>query len=901
MAIKVRMLTVVEKPYAALNGDLDLLCGSLEDSIRMHTGEYILNIIKDIRNLSKKAIQHDEIARIDLLDLLKQIDPNLLLPITKYFSQTLNFSNIAEEYNALRVDRLSLVNEDTNFVERCDLNKLFMRAKQDEMTSKAVYNAILSINVDFVLTAHPTELKRRSIIRKYKNLHKILQELDQKKLTEDERLTSLEKLKQEISSIWLTPEVRREKPTPIDEANWGVATVHDSIWHAVPLFMKTLDRLVAKYLGKELPIDFMPIKFSSWMGGDRDGNPNVDSITTIRVSILYRQVALDLLIQQLTKVADSLTIAQSNQQIRTLAGDAEMPYKHVLMGLIKQLKNSFALVEKITQDQDQEIDLLSIYADSLDIAAVLKNCYNSLLQIGAKVLARGEILDLIRQFNCFGLHLMPIDLRQNAKIHANTMQYLVTKIGLVDYATLSEQEKQQLLYKLIRDPKQALLAPEIINNDPTNVLQTLNVLNRLPANSCNNYIIAMCQNVSEILLVLYFQVAVGLNQLIPIVPLFETGNALINSSQILEQLFSSAVYRKLINNYQQVMIGYSDSAKDIGILAANWLLFETQGKLLSIATEHKIDLVFFHGRGGSISRGGWPVQLAVQSQPGNALHGRMRVTVQGEVIKNKFGITEIAIKTMTNYVASCLEAIIYPMPKIEKSWVDLMQVLCEVSKAEYQQTLNKDYFIEYFDKCTPIHELDLLAVASRPSRRDAGSKLQSFDNLRAIPWIFSWTQNRLMLTSWLGVGQALAYILDNNKQEIFYDMYNSWPFFRSMIYVLQVAIAYSNPDISLFYENFLTNDKHLQQFGADLREKHKFCVTQLEEILQKNKLLTNDVTLFLNNIKTRENSLLPLHILQAQLIKGIRNGYYGQASVGDIHSALLITITGISAGMRNTG
>lgn len=886
------MLSVSEEQHAPLRDDVRMLGNLLGVTIKQQAGDKLFETVEEIRKLSKAINNGDAEATDRLIEMLQNLPIDQLVPITKAFSQFLNFSNIVEQYHRIRRGRLYKMQPELG-PQKGSLESVIPMLLIKGIAPDALYKAILDLDIQLVLTSHPTEVKRRTIILKYNNITRSLEKLDRMILTPDEIASTKESISREMTAVWQTSEVRSQKPSVVDEAKWGFAIIENSMWRAIPRFMRELNDVVKKALGRDLPLDLAPIKIDSWLGGDRDGNPNVTPELTRRVIYMARWVAADLLYDEVTRLRQSLSMDNCNDVLRTLVGDAREPYRALLKQVQTRIKSTRGWAranfnEKVAPQEP-------IYVNCAELLEPLLICYQSLRECNAAIIADGQLLDLIRQIKCFGLTLVRTDIRQESSKHTELMNAITRHLGLGEYADWDEEQRQKFLLKELQNPRDLLTQGLLQEEDVQDTLQTFQLLAELPRESLGNYVISMSSRPSDVLLVALLQRALGMQELLPVVPLFETGIDLKNSGTILETLFSMRIYRELINGYQQVMIGYSDSAKDVGMLAAAWGQYRAQEEMLEIANRFMIKLVFFHGRGGSLGRGGWPTHDAIISQPPGSVFGVMRVTQQGEVIQNKFGLREIAQRTFSVYTSSTLEASLIPQPAPKQEWRDLISELSSNSKREYKSIVNEDpKFLQYFQTVTPTKELKWLAIGSRPAAR---GNVDSLSKLRAIPWVFAWTQNRLLLPSWAGVGTALREAFAAGKGNEVIEMRKQWPFFQTILSMCEMVLAKADIDVANHYEQRLV-PKELFPFGAELRKKFLADNEILLKVLDSDNLLSKNHVLD-RSINLRKPYLLPLHLLQVELLYRVRE--QGEEARPEVTQALLTTIVGIAAGMRNTG
>lgn len=886
------MVTEIEDQLSVLRDDVRMLGGLLGLTLKQQAGEQVFATVEKIRHLSKAIQKGDTAASEQLITILHTLPPEQLVPVTKSFSQFLNFANIAEQYHRIRRTRLYKMNPALG-PQLGSLEDMIPKLLARGVSKEDLYKAILDLDIQFVLTSHPTEVKRRTVMLKYNRITAALEKLDEQILTPDEIIQVKDSIQQEMTSVWQTPEVRSQKPTAIDEAKWGYAIIESSIWHAVPRFMRELQQVVRKYLDKDLPLDLAPLKIDSWLGGDRDGNPNVTPEVTRRVVFIARWVAADLLFKEIGKLRERLSMEPCNAKLRSMVGESKEPYRVLLKQVQLRLKatRGWASDNFATASPPQNPN----YIHAEELLEPLLICYESLHECKAGNIADGLLLDIIRQVRCFGMSLVRTDIRQEASKHTELMALITKSIGMGDYTTWSESQRQQFLVTELQQQRQLVTADVYQEPNVQDTVQTFKMLAELPRESLGSYVISMSSAPSDVLAVVLLQREFGIKNILPVVPLFEKRTDLDNSAQILNTLLGLEVYRDLINGYQQVMIGYSDSAKDVGMLAAAWAQYRAQEEMLAVAEQHAIKLVFFHGRGGSLGRGGWPTHSAILSQPPGSVHGVMRVTQQGEVIQNRFGLAAIALRTFSVYVTSTLEASLLPQPAPKPEWRALISDLARVSADAYRNTISEDSdFIHYFQTATPTRELKRLAIGSRP---DSRTNADSLSKLRAIPWIFAWTQNRFLLPSWIGVGAALQYAFDTGRGSEVIEMRRHWAFFQTVLSMCEMVMAKVDINIAAQYEKRLVASE-LAVLGNNFRQQfiaaHQIMLQVLgtEKLLAKNHVLDRSINL-------RNPYLLPLHLLQVELLYRVREE--GDNASQELIQALLTTIVGIAAGMRNTG
>jgi len=583
-----------------------------------------------------------------------------------------------------------------------------------------------------------------------------------------------------------------------------------------------------------------------------------------------------------------------NENLRQIVGATQSPYRDLLKSLRRKLANTKLYIEEITNFQNSKtsIDPSSCCLETKDLLEPLMLCYQSLIDCGAKIVATGALQDTIRRVHCFGLHLQKLDIRQESSRHNELLSVITKELGLGDYLNWSEQERIDFLSKEIQQNRPLIPRGMKLSEDNAEVLNTFKILSQIPRENLGSYIISMASMPSDILLVLCLQKECGMKNPLPIVPLFETYSDLENAPSTIDRLLSLDWYKDRIGDSQEVMIGYSDSTKDSGILAASWAQFQSQEQLVIIGKKHNINILFFHGRGGSTGRGGWPTHTAITSQPPNSILDKLRVTVQGEVIDHRFGMIDTAQRNLTVYITSTLESILKPSQPPSEQHRKLMAEMATISKEVYTNSIKESQdFMDYFVKITPLGEIGKMAISSRPAKR---KNISSFDSLRAIPWVFSWTQNRLLLTSWFGIKSAIESIKDQDRLSQIQEMSKSWGFFHNLLSMCEMVFAKVNTDIFDMYQNKLcTND-----FNIDLINEYNVTKNLVLEVLEQEVLLEKDPVL-LRTIDVRAPYILPLHILQIKLLHHKRE--QGKNFSNEAQKALVTTIMGIVAGMKNTG
>ncbi len=873
-----------DEKYAPLRRNVSLLGRLLGNIVADAEGSEFLKKIEQIRLLSKSARGGDEADQASLREMLRTLDVDQLVPVARAFSQFLNLANIAEQHHTISRP----MSED--FSATKTLTAVLTHLQKSGIGTQAIVEAVESLHIELVLTAHPTEITRRSLIHKYSEIDRCLGQLELQGLTDQEEENIFSRLRELITQIWYSYDFRRERPTPKDEAKWGFAVLENSLWQAVPDFLRRLDGCLQQACDVRLPLTAAPISFVSWMGGDRDGNPNVTAEVTREVLLLSRWVAADLYLRDVTNLIDELSMNASNMALADLAGTGHEPYRAVLRTVRDMLRTTLAELTARVAGKGQSGT--TILTDVEQLWQPLHTCYQSLLDCGMEAVANGPLLDLLRRVRCFGVHLLRHDIRQESGRHTQVLSELTRYLDIGDYADWSEEQKQAFLFDELQNKRPLIPSNWRPSEDVREVLDTCKVIAEQTPASLGGYVISMARQPSDVLALQLLLKASGCRFNLSVSPLFETLDDLNRAPDVVAQLLANDGYRQFIDDRLMVMIGYSDSAKDAGVMAAAWAQYRAQESLLEVCDRAGVSLTLFHGRGGTVGRGGAPAHAALLSQPPGSLQSGLRVTEQGETIRAKLGLPAIAIKTLGLYTSAILQANLLEPPAPKPAWREVMERIAETSCQHYRAVVREEpRFVDYFRQATPEQELARLPLGSRPARRKAGGGIES---LRAIPWIFAWSQNRLMLPAWLGAGAALQQILDQGQGDLINEMLTQWPFFAARLSLLEMVFAKSDSGLAAYYDSKLV-DPELLPLGESLRAQLARDIETLLTISGKQQLLEDQAwsaqSIGLRNIYTD-----PLNVLQAELL--LR---YREEDDEQIEQAIMVTIAGVAAGMRNTG
>lgn len=864
-----------------LRENVRLLGELLGETIYAHEGSEIFAKVENIRQLGKAINQAEDSDSAPLVNMLSELDDADILPIVRAFNQFLNLANIADlEYFS------------SHESEREDGLKAMVLEFAEAHGKDALAAVIRELRIELVLTAHPTEVTRRTLIRKYDQIVDTLADRQSGNLLSFEQDKVRGRLHRLVEEIWSTDEIRTERPTAIDEAKWGFAVIENSLWEAVPDFIRHLDRLCAQHLGQGLPIDVQPFKFYSWMGGDRDGNPNVTHKVTREVLLMGRWMAAELYARDVQELSSDLSMIEANDELTQRYPNCRTPYRTAMSELRKTILATRDWLQARLQGRQVEAPE-NLITSGEDLLGPLMLCHRSLVEVGLPHIANGPLMDTIRRVHCFGINLVPLDIRQDGERHVGAMDELTRYLDLGSYREWDEEQRQAFLLEQLASKRPLLPRDWPMSDETAEVFATCRVIANEPREVLSHYIISMAQQPSDVLVVALLLKESGMQWAMPIVPLFETLDDLDRAPVVMDRLWQLPWYQEYTRKQHTVMIGYSDSAKDAGKLSATWAQYKAQEKLVAIAEKHGVQLVLFHGRGGTIGRGGGPVEKAMTSQPPGSVKGKIRVTEQGEMIRYKFGLPRVAFSNLSIYATATLRATLSPHAAPAQEWRDLIERMAHKSVDAYRSVVRgHPHFVPYFRSLTPEQELNLLALGSRPAKRKATGGVES---LRAIPWVFAWTQVRSNLPAWLGTLQALEYAVKDHPT-ILADMVANWPFFSSYLDLLEMVIGKADNPICAYYEQQLVPAEY-HSLGQQLRADMAALEVLINRIKRQESLL-DDEPLVRQSLAVRKPYIDPLNYLQVELLKRHRSS---KAISSDLERALKVTMAGIAAGMRNTG
>ncbi|WP_028543352.1 phosphoenolpyruvate carboxylase [Paenibacillus taiwanensis] len=914
-----------------LRRDVRFLGNILGEVLVHQGGNELLNIVEKIRELSKslRAVFLPELYD-EFKQLINTLNPEIRHQVIRAFAIYFQLVNIAEQNHRIRRKR-DYERSAGETVQPGSIESIILEFKERKLAVEDLEEILSSISLELVMTAHPTEAMRRAILDINKRIANDVMELDNPTLTYRERQQLRDQLLNEVITLWQTDELRDRKPTVIDEVRNGLYFFNETLFDVLPDVYHELERCLDKYYASRSWHVPTYLRFGSWIGGDRDGNPSVVASVTWETLEMHRSLAIRKYEERMKDIMRSLsfstTIVQvSEELVQSIASDKQQvtlkyvpawlndkePYRVKLSYMLEKLRN--VLVDE-TKGTSQRYNSVTEFIDDLSIIN------RSLRHHFADYAADTHIKKLIRQAELFGFHMATLDIRQHSKEHENAMTEILANMNIVkDYSALPEQEKIDLLNQLLNDPR-PLTSPYIRYSEATKeCLDVYRIVfeaqQEFGVNCITSYLISMAQGASDVLEVMLLSKEVGLFRknsdgtvhcTLQAVPLFETIEDLHEAPGIMKSLFELPVYRQAIdamNNLQEIMLGYSDSNKDGGMLTANWELRVALNDLTKVAQQYDIKLKFFHGRGGALGRGGMPLNRSILAQPPHTIGGGIKITEQGEVLSSRYSMQGIAYRSLEQATSALLQAAVMARTSqgeaCEPQWETWMADISKDAQQKYQDLIFRDPdFLTYFKESTPLPEIGELNIGSRPSKRKNSDR---FEDLRAIPWVFSWTQSRYLLPAWYAAGTALQSFYQNKAENMdtLRHMYENYSFFGSMIDNLQMALAKADLIIAKEYAAMVKDDTIRERIFKCIQEEYDLTSKLLLEITGQQEILDN-VPVIQESIKLRNPYVDPLSYMQVQLLSELRQLREQEQDDPELLREVLLTINGIASGLRNTG
>ena len=929
-------------PAHELRSDVRYLGELLGTVLREQCGEDALAAVEDIRHRAIDLREAATPALESLFRAMERLDDDTASAVARAFATYFHLINTVELHHRL----WSLRSRELEAPDRPRAESIAeaVAGLPSDVPRERAEALARSLAVTPVFTAHPTESRRRTVLGHLRQLQSLVAARARPDLTRAEGRAIEEDLLETITLLWQTEEARPSRPTVLDEVRSTLANVGASIYEIVPSLHRDLETaLRTRY--PESTAELPPfLRFASWVGGDRDGNPNVTPRVTRETIDLQRDLILDAYVRDVDDLTVRLSISErraapSAALVPSLTADARdlprkarelaeqypiEPYRQKLGVMAERLRRARAT------ERDGSAARSGAYTTPDEFLADVELVRSSLRAAGGERLADGPLFDLALRIRTFGFHLASLELRQHSERHTAAVAELLAAAGVTDrYADLSEVERQQLLEDLLASARPSRRAPVLavsvprLSPESRETVDTFDIVRdiqqRLGREACATYIVSMTREPSHLLEVLLLAQQVGLYPPgrgaaglgIRVVPLFETVAELGRAPEIMDRLLSLPAYRRNLDGWdgdQEVMLGYSDSNKDGGFLASTWQLYCAQRQLVALAARRDVRLLLFQGRGGAVGRGGGPMHRAILAQPPGAVTGRLKVTEQGEVVFGRYAHPQIARRHLEQVVSAVVKASLDPAtiaiqaPR-EPSWNDLLADLAERARRAYRRLVYETpEFLTFFRAATPIDALGRLNLASRPiSRGDGGS----VEDLRAIPWVFAWTQNRCNLPGWYGLGTALSEVIADRPEtaDQLRAMYARWPFFRSLLDRAHISLGTTTLEVTRLYAQLVADPAVREQIlGAIEAEYARTCKTVLAATGAERPL--EHAPVLRRSISLRNPYVDPLHCLQVRLLARWRareSSAPGSPAAERLLSMLLQTINGIAAGVQTTG
>jgi len=920
----------------ALERDIELFTTLLGEVLREHSRKRVLVIVERLREGFRELREREDPAlRARLMKRIEGLDPQTLSEVIRAFTIYFGLVNTAEELNAYldRTDRIS--SGERLWVGSFDDT---VRQFHADGISPENFQSLLEHLVYLpVFTAHPTEAKRRTILQTFRRIFLVAQDLHRRKLNEEELEERLQAIVTQIQILWKTDDVRVHKPQVSEEVSQGLYFFRESLFVAVPEVYRYLERAVRRVYGPDSGIRVPSfIRFGSWIGGDRDGNPFVKPETTELAVRMHHELVLQ---EYLNRVADlaqmlsySLALCQPSPAFMdSLESDDDYwlgtmgeslrrylnePYRRKLAIMAHRLEANLERVRARIAGHGQDIPHAG-YANDREFLADLCLIRESLIHHGDANAALGPLQDLIRLAEGFGFHLVHLDIRQESGRHTQAVTELFARQpGAPYYGAFDETQRLTALGEAIAHPHPFVVEKGTLTPETRETLEVFEVMARMRAEigpGCfGQYVISMTHAASHVMEVMFLARLAGLAGKdrsgwfcdIQISPLFETIDDLSHIDGVMSTLFDNPTYSDLLKasgNQQEVMLGYSDSCKDGGILSSGWNLYEAQKKVIALADDRHVACRLFHGRGGTVGRGGGPTHAAILAQPADTVHGQIKFTEQGEVLSYRYANPETARYELIMGVSGLIKAsrcLIEPPNEDRKDYLGVMDELARYGEEAYRDLVRgTEGFLDYFYECTPLDAIALLNIGSRPSHRKKGDRALS--SIRAIPWVFGWAQSRHTLPGWFGIGQALERWRGGDVERLakLQRMYQEWPYFRVLLSNTQMSLFKAEMHIARQYLRLAQDQERAEVILELIEAEYQRTLTQVLQVAGLRGLLEETPELA-HSLTRRDLYLDPLNHIQVTVLERYRGE--GEEST-DWLDPLLRSINAIAAGMRNTG
>ncbi|MDH5765119.1 MAG: phosphoenolpyruvate carboxylase [Gammaproteobacteria bacterium] len=922
-----------------LRSRVKLLGNLLGNVILNLAGAHVYDAVEKLRTgyISLRKAENPR-KRAQMMRIIESLDADTLTQVVRAFSIYFSLVNLAEETFQHQQRRRLIRNGKALWMGSFDatLNQF----KKRNLSAEQVQELLNHLSYIPVFTAHPTESKRRSVMNSLRRIFLSNEKLNDSRMSKIQRDEIKDELETQIQTLWRTNEVREYKPQVKDEIKNGLFFFRESLFKAVPEIYRNLERKIYKhYSDAQIYVPSL-LRFGSWIGGDRDGNPFVKPETTAMALRMQSQSILEEYIKQVITVNRQLThssmLCTPNKAfLDSLAADEVMsaeayadspdaftqaPYRRKLSYMHYRLQQNLKKVKDRLNDNDIEEQSFA-YPSEQEFLHDLILIRNSLISHGDRNIANGDLQDLIRMVETFGFFLLKLDIRQESTRHSEAVADIIKQIkDAPDYLSLTEDQRLQLLTDYMQQPPALQVDKNALDELNRETLEVFELMHNMHAEiserAFGNYVISMTHAASHVMEVMWLASLAGIAGKkdnnwfcrVRISPLFETIEDLEHIEIVLKALLDNPVYSELLKasgNLQEVMLGYSDSCKDGGILASSWNLFEAQQKVIALTNAHGVECRLFHGRGGTVGRGGGPTHDAILSQPEGTVHGQIKFTEQGEVLSFKYSNVETAVYEITMGVTGLMlasQSVVTDQPLTATTdHIDTMKELAKAGEIAYRELTDKtEGFLDYFYEATPVVEIGMLNIGSRPSHRKKADRSKS--SVRAIPWVFGWAQSRTTLPAWYGIGSALEQLITADKKHFQHlqEMNRHWPYFRSLLANTRMALYKADMETAREYSELCESPETADRIYTMIREEFERTVKYILEISGYTNLL-DDIPSLALSLSRRDPYLDPLSHIQILLLKRYRNNALSEDEQNTWLSPLLRTINAVATGMRNTG
>lgn len=920
-----------------LSEHVNLLGSILGQVVSDQYGPEMLSLIEDFRLKCKRAASEDNPAlRQEVQAKIKDLDLNTIILLLKSYTDFFHLVNKAEQQEIIRINRKRAMASTPDQPRTESIAEAIYTLKQQGTSRDAIIEMLQTLDIQPTLTAHPTEARRRSVMYKQKRIATLLSEMRQRDLTPDEKDGAMEEIRRQIALLSVTDEVRDKRLTVQEEVDNGLFYLRNTIWDTIPQIYEDVRRSLKTYYDLEIELPVF-LRFRSWIGSDRDGNPYVTPAVTRQTAITHRRTALTLFVEDLTNLRRELSFSKRKVKISqaltaSIEKDADElvlkshqekqyryePYRQKVSYMIVRVEAALSALDDAFDPTGKETQIYNTKEFIEDLGLIRA----SLVESGFKHIAdHGMLNEVTIKARAFGFYMAALDVRQHSRVHEEAVAELLLRAGVTDaYQSLDEAQRLDILTAELESPRPLLPynaeLPAVTREVLDSLIAIREIIDQEP-DAVGSYIISMTHSVSDLLEVMLLAKEVGLWKLedgkvhcpLDVVPLFETIEDLEKSAGLMAQIYRYPLYKKQLearDNFQEIMLGYSDSNKDGGFWMANWALHKGQATLGQVCRDFGIDFRLFHGRGGTVGRGGGSANKAILAMPSASHSGRIRFTEQGEVISFRYALPDIAHRHLEQIVNAMLVASNPPKDKVEHTTLEepegaLLESLASRSMTAYRTLIENPDLWTWYTFITPIAQISRLPIASRPVSRKSADEVD-FDSLRAIPWGFAWTQTRYMIPGWYGTGAALAGAIEGNPEHLalLQDAYKSWHFFRTVLNNAQLEMARARFAIASHYNRLTPTGKdgtHLSFYDVILEDYNAarraiIQITGQKDVFDYNPVIRKSIAL-------RNPYTDVLNLLQIELLERHRSGTTSEQD--QLRRALFLSINGIAAAMQSTG